>query len=128
MARVSAGNQLLPRRVRSLRLQCAKSHFESGPRPRFFLSKKPAILSRATIIYLLAEARCLDREICLFLKARVPARDQKASGVYLADGFDPVCFRLGKVAQKRSRGRAPCHGIAAADPHKAIGVADMRAD
>ena len=64
-----------------------------------------------------AEAYCLDRELRLVLKARVPALDQKGSGVRdcPADGFGPACFRLGKVAQNEVVDERLVAGMA--DPH-----------
>jgi hypothetical protein len=102
--------------------------FRKQSRPKFFLSRKPAILSRASIIYL-SPKPAASIATRLVLKARVPALDQKGSGVRdcSADGFGPAYFRVGKVAQNEVVDERLVAGLANADPHAARVVADMGA-
>src|SRR5271170_3785570 len=79
---------------------------------------------------LLPEPGRLNREVGLVLKARVLAGGQQGRGVgdRAADGFDPARLRLGEVAQHVIVDQRLVAGMADADPHPLIVVADMGGD
>ena len=114
IAAFERGNQLLPRRVRS---HAADLDFESGPARGSSCQRSPRcsgvnhLSSRQSPLPRSRHASCL--------KARVPALDQKGSGVRdcPADGFDPACFRPGKVGQNEAVDERLVARMADADPH-----------
>src|SRR5271154_2101734 len=79
---------------------------------------------------LLAEARRFDREMRLVLEARVVALDQQGRGTgdCAAYGLDPGRLRLGEVAQHVIIDQRLVAGMANADAHPLIVVADMGGD
>src|SRR5271170_3576386 len=78
----------------------------------------------------LAEPGRLDREVGFVLEAGVVAGGQQGRGVgdRAADGFDPTRLRLGEVAQHVIVDQRLVAGMADADPHPLIVVADMGGD
>ena len=79
---------------------------------------------------LLAEAGGVEREMDLVLEARVLALDEQRRGVghRAADRLDPGHLRLGEVAQHEIVHERLVAGMADAEPHPPVFVADMGGD
>src|SRR5271165_28793 len=106
--------------IRALVESAAASRADAWPRPT------PAESGAG----LLAESRRFDRQMRLVLKARVLALDKQGRGVRdrFANGFDPPGLRLGEVTQHVIMNERLVAGVADADPHALVVVADMGAD
>ena len=94
------------------------------------LAKLAAVELKGRYASLPAESRRLDRQMRLVLEARVLAGNEQVRGARhrVADRLDPGHFGLGEVAEHEVKDERLVAGVADAEAHALVVVADMRGD